>query len=201
MITVHHLNRSRSKRVLWLLEELNMPYELVCHERNPMTQMAPDSLKKIHPLGKAPIVVDEGVTLCESGAVMEFILSKDSEQRLRPASDADDYYQYLEWLHFAEGSLALPVITSLLMGMEKRSGAPLDFYIKKELDVDLGYIESTLAERAYFAGNEFTAADVMMTIVLEFADNLKLLDGYPKIHDYLKNVQTRPAYKEAAKHG
>ncbi|GAA3918370.1 glutathione S-transferase family protein [Litoribacillus peritrichatus] len=201
MITVHHLNRSRSKRVLWLLEELNMPYELVCHERNPMTQMAPDSLKKIHPLGKAPIVVDEGVTLCESGAVMEFILSKDSEHRLRPASDADNYYQYLEWLHFAEGSLALPVITSLLMGMEKRSGAPLDFYIKKELDVDFGYIESTLAERAYFAGNEFTAADVMMTIVLEFADNLKLLDGYPKIHDYLKSVQTRPAYKKAAKHG
>ena len=134
MITVHHLKQSRSKRVLWLLEELSMPFELVVHDRDPQTRLAPASLKAIHPLGKAPIIIDENVTLCESGSIMEYILEKDSDNRLRPTKDSPDYYAYLEWLHFAEGSFALPVITTMLLNMETRSGnQALDLYIGKEL--------------------------------------------------------------------
>lgn len=201
MITVHHLKQSRSKRVLWLLEELSMPFELVVHDRDPQTRLAPASLKAIHPLGKAPIIIDENVTLCESGSIMEYILEKDSDNRLRPTKDSPDYYAYLEWLHFAEGSFALPVITTMLLNMETRSGnQALDLYIGKELGLDLGYIESTLSQHRYFAGTEFTAADIMMTVVLEFADNLKLLENCPKIQAYLKTVQQRDAYQKAAKH-
>jgi len=142
MITIHHLNKSRSTRVIWLLEELNMPYNIVNHERDSQTGLAPESLKKIHPLAKAPIIVDNDVTLCESGAIMGYILNQASNDTLRPKIDSAQYYQYLEWLHFAEGSLSLPIISSLLMSMETREGnKPLDGYIAKELQLDFSYID------------------------------------------------------------
>jgi glutathione S-transferase len=116
MLTVHHLNKSRSKRVLWLLEELEMPYQRVDHQRDAQTNLAPASLKAVHPLSKAPIIVDGDITLCESSTIMEYILDQDVEKRLRPEKSTKEYYQYLEWSHFAEGSLALPVMFSLFMG-------------------------------------------------------------------------------------
>jgi glutathione S-transferase len=202
MITVHHLNKSRSKRVIWLLEELDMPYTLVQHQRDTHSNLAPESLKLIHPLAKAPIIVDDNTTLCESGAVMEYILNQSATEQLRPALSSSQYYQYLEWLHFAEGSLALPVISTLLMGMEPRDGKyPLDHYIAKELALDFSYIDSTLARQSYFAGESFTAADIMMTVMLEIADNLKLIDDKENIKRYLNAIQKRPAYQLATKHG
>jgi len=198
MITVHHLNQSRSTRVLWLLEELETPYSVVKHERDPQTRLAPASLKAIHPLSKAPVIVDDNITLCESGAVMEYILDKYADQRLRPSTDHKEYYAYLEWLHFAEGSLALPVISTMLMGMEERGGKPLDGYIQKELHLDFSYIEARLTEVEYFAGNSFSAADIMMSIVLSMANNLSLLKAYPNTQAYLVRMHQRAAFQRAA---
>jgi len=205
MITVHHLNKSRSTRVIWLLEELEMPYEIVHHQRDPITSLAPESLKKVHPLSKAPIIVDTKVvdaeiTLCESGAIMEYILNQATATatQCRPAQDSSEYYHYLEWLHFAEGSLSLPVISKLMMTMETRDGTkPLDQYIAKELALDFSYIEQTLSQRPYFAGNDFTAADIMMTVILSMADNLALLEDRKQIKDYLAKVKLRKAYQAA----
>ncbi len=198
MITVHHLNQSRSTRVLWLLEELQAPYEVVAHIRDAATHLAPASLKAIHPLAKAPVIVDGDITLCESGAVMEYILNTYGDQRLRPQPDSKDYYAYLEWLHFAEGSLALPVITSMLMSMEERGAKPLDGYIKKELHLDFSYIESRLTDATYFGGDEFSAADIMMTVMLGIAASLSMLKHYPNTQAYLTRMQARPAYLKAA---
>ncbi len=198
MITVHHLNQSRSTRVLWLLEELNAPYNVVEHTRDATTHLAPASLKAIHPLAKAPVIVDDGITLCESGAVMEYILNTYGDQRLRPKQDSNEYYAYLEWLHFAEGSLALPVITSMLMSMEERGAKPLDGYIKKELHLDFSYIEARLIQVTYFAGDDFSAADIMMTIMLGIAASLSMLKHYPNTQAYLARMQERSAYKKAA---
>ena len=202
MLTVHHLNKSRSKRVLWLLEELEMPYHRIDYQRSAKTNLAPESLKAIHPLNKAPIIVDGDITLCESSSIMEYILDQDIEKRLRPEKGTKEYYQYLEWSHFAEGSLALPVMFTLFMGMETRSGdQEMDGYIAKEVAVDFGYIESVLAERDYFAGVQFTAADIMMQVMLEIAGILGLLKGRDKTLAYLAKVQDRPAYIKAASFG
>ena len=202
MLTVHHLNQSRSKRVLWLLEELEMPYQRIDRQRDAKTRLAPASLKAVHPLSKAPVMVDGDITLCESSAVMEYIIDQDSEKRLRPEAGTREYYQYMEWSHFAEGSLALPVMCMLFMGMETRSGdQPMDSYIAKEVRLDFGYIESVLAEREYFAGAEFTAADIMMTIILEIAGRIGLLKGQEKTQAYLAKVQQRAAYQKAASFG
>jgi glutathione S-transferase len=202
MLTVHHLNKSRSKRVLWLLEELGMPYQRIDHLRDTQTNLAPESLKAIHQLSKAPIVVDGDITLCESSTIMEYILDQDVEKRLRPQNGTKEYYQYMEWSHFAEGSLALPVMFTLFMGMETRNGdQKMDGYIAKEVALDFGYIESTLAERAYFAGAEFTAADIMMQIMLEIAGNLGLLKGKDKTLAYLAKIQLRSAYLKALSFG
>lgn len=220
MLTVHHLNQSRSKRVLWLLEELKMPYQRIDHQRDAQTHLAPASLKAIHPLSKAPVIVDdladgssngagsEGkVTLCESSTIMEYILDKDqqgpdAEKSLRPEAGSKEYYQYMEWSHFAEGSLGLPVMCKLFMDMETRNGdQPMDGYIAKEVALDFTYIESVLAERDYFAGGEFTAADIMMTSMLEIAGSIGLLKGQEKTLAYLEKVQQRPAYLKAASFG
>lgn len=202
MITLHHLNQSRSKRVLWLLEELKTPYEIVNHQRDAKTHLAPASLKAIHPLGKAPVITDGDITLCESGAIMEYILNQDEHNRLRPAFNSHEYYQYLEWLHFAEGSLGLPVISRLFMNMEQRDGQqPMDGYIAKEISLDFSYIEDTLSQRKFFAGNTFSAADIMMTIVLEMALNIGLLEDREKTLAYIETMQNRDAYKRAASHG
>ena len=202
MIIVHHLNKSRSKRVLWLLEELNMPYQLVNHQRDAQTNLAPDSLKAVHPLSKAPIIVDDGITLCESGAIMEYILNQSTGSSLRPAQDSPEYYAYLEWLHFAEGSLGLPIIGKLMMSFEERDGSkPMDGYIGKEIALDFNYIEQTLSERAYFSGGNFTAADIMMTFMIEAALGLDLLSGKKHTLAYLEKVQQRDAYKKMALQG
>ncbi len=202
MITVHHLNQSRSKRVLWLLEELNMPYELVLHQRDAKTHLAPASLKAIHPLSKAPVIVEGNITLCESGAITEYILDQDKQNVLRPLLNSAEYYSYLQWIHFAEGSLALPVITKMFMKMEARQGGePMDSYIGKEIELDLAYIESVLGNSDFFAGSAFSAADIMMTITLEMASNIGLLVGRENTQAYLAKMQSRDAYIKAAAHG
>ncbi|WP_053982062.1 glutathione S-transferase family protein [Marinagarivorans algicola] len=202
MLTVHHLNQSRSTRILWLLEELAIDYKRVDYQRDAVTHLAPDTLKLVHPLGKAPILVDDTVTLCESSTIIEYVLDQYSEQRLRPAQGSQSYYQYLEWSHFAEGSLALPVVTSTLLNMETRDGQqPMDGYIAKEANVDFTYIDNTLSKQPYFAGDEFTAADIMMAVSLDMASRVGLLKGKEHTLAYLKKVQQRPAYIKAKSFG
>ncbi|KKE81221.1 hypothetical protein N481_24445 [Pseudoalteromonas luteoviolacea S4047-1] len=179
-----------------------MPFDVIHHQRDENTKLAPSSLGRVHPLNKAPVIEHNGHILCESGAVLEYILDQSTQNSLRPSKDSEAYYAYLEWLHFAEGSLGLPVITYLLMQMETRSGdAPLDGYIAKELNLDLTYIDQTLAKQLYFSGDVFSAADIMMTISLEIAGSLKLLDNRPHIQAYLARVQARPAYQKARAFG
>ena len=202
MITIHHLNNSRSQRIIWLLEELKLPYEIVQHQRDPVSQLAPQSLKDVHPLAKAPVLIDGDITLVESGAMMEYLLDQQDCNFLRPKKSDVNYYDYLQWLHFAEGSLSLPVITSLLLGFEKRSGdQAIDGYIAKELALDLGFIDAQLAAHPFFAGNSFSAADIMMTFLLESAAKQALLTTYPSIVKYLSKMQQRTAYQESLKLG
>lgn len=202
MITVHHLNNSRSQRVIWLLEELKLPYEVVHHQRDPVSQLAPQSLKDIHPLAKAPVLIDGEITLVESGAMIEYLLDQQDSHSLRPTKSDASYYNYLQWLHFAEGSLSLPVITSLLLGFEKRSGdQAIDGYIAKELALDLGFIDAQLTAYPFFAGNSFSAADIMMTFLLESADKQGLLAPYPSVVKYLSKIQQRSAYQKSLKLG
>jgi glutathione S-transferase len=198
MLTIHHLNRSRSTRILWLLEELGMDYERVDHQRDAKTHLAPESLKAIHPLGKAPVMVDDTITLCESSTIMEYILDQDTQGKLRPLKGTPEYYQYLEWSHFAEGSLSLPIITSGFLKMETRDGSkPMDGYIAKEVHVDFSYIETTLSKEDYFAGTKFSAADIMMAISLNMAKRSGLLEGKTHTLAYLEKIQQRPAFLKA----
>lgn len=202
MITVHHLNQSRSSRVIWLLEELQLPYQIVNYQRDETTRLAPASLGEVHPLNKAPVVVDGDIVLCESGAVMEYIIDQDEDKRLRPEAGTAEYYRYLEWLHFAEGSLSLPLITNLFMQMEERDGTQaMDGYIAKEIALDFAYIESTLSDVSYFAGEAFTAADIMMTFMLEIAASQGILEGRESTKAYLERIQQRPAYQKAKSFG
>lgn len=202
MITVHHLNQSRSSRVIWLLEELQLSYQIVNYQRDETTRLAPASLGEVHPLNKAPVVVDGDIVLCESGAVMEYIIDQDEDKRLRPEAGTAEYYRYLEWLHFAEGSLSLPLITNLFMQMEERDGTQaMDGYIAKEIALDFSYIESTLSDVSYFAGEAFTAADIMMTFMLEIAASQGILEGRESIKAYLERIQQRPAYQKAKSFG
>lgn len=202
MITVHHLNQSRSSRVIWLLEELQLPYQIVNYQRDETTRLAPASLGEVHPLNKAPVVVDGDIVLCESGAVMEYIIDQDEDKRLRPEAGTAEYYRYLEWLHFAEGSLSLPLITNLFMQMEERDGTQaMDGYIAKEIALDFAYIESTLSDISYFAGEAFTAADIMMTFMLEIAASQGLLEGRESTKAYLERIQQRPTYQKAKSFG
>lgn len=202
MITVHHLNESRSTRVIWLLEELGLDYQLVNYQRDEMTRLAPSSLGKVHPLNKAPVIEDGDLVMCESGAVMEYLLDQASDHDLRPEAGTTSYYQYLEWLHFAEGSLSLPLIANLLMQMESRDGnQPMDGYIAKELALDFSYIESTLDSHDYFAGDDFSAADIMMTFMLEIAQSQGLLKSRSNTLAYLERVHQRAAYQKAKSFG
>ncbi|OCQ23721.1 glutathione S-transferase [Pseudoalteromonas luteoviolacea] len=202
MIKVHHLNQSRSTRILWLLEELQMDYQVEHHLRDEQTRLAPASLGLVHPLSKAPIIEHKGLKICESGAIVEYILDQAKESDLRPEKGTRAYYQYLEWSHFAEGSLALPVIASLLMQMESRDGSQaMDGYIAKELNLDLSFIDATLSKQRYFAGEQFSAADIMMTVLLEIALSVGLIESRPHISRYLAEVQGRSAYQKARAYG
>ncbi|MCF2859205.1 glutathione S-transferase [Pseudoalteromonas sp. SMS1] len=202
MIKVHHLNQSRSTRILWLLEELQMEYEVEHHQRDEQTRLAQPSLGQVHSLNKAPIIEHNSLKICESGAIVEYILDHAKHSNLRPEKGTRAYYQYLEWCHFAEGSLALPVIASLLMQMESRDGAQaMDGYIAKELKLDLSFIDATLSEQRYFAGEQFTAADIMMTVILEIALSANLIENRPQISRYLADMQARCAYQRARAYG
>ena len=216
MIIVHHLNNSRSQRVLWMLEELGVPYEIKRYQRDAKTMLAPPELKSVHPLGKSPVIQDGAVTLAESGAILEYLAERHGGGRLVPAPGTPERLRYTYWMHFAEGSAMPPLL--LLLIFNRIEKAPMPFFAKpiaraiarraKEGFVlpnnerNLDFMESELAGREWFAGAEFSAADVQMSFPLEAARARGGLDERrPRLMRFLERIHARPAYQRAIERG
>jgi glutathione S-transferase len=200
MIIVHHLENSRSQRVLWLLEELGMEYDVRRYERDPKTMLAPPELRRVHPLGKAPVLQDEGRTLVETGAIVEYLVEKGG--RLGPPGNRDAVLRYRQFLHYAEGSMMPPLFGLLVVTRLGILGKPARAPIQKMLDAHLEWLESELDDRDWFAGNEFTAADIMMSFPLEASGARGGLNkSRPNLIDWLERIHARPAYAEALRKG
>ena len=216
MITVHHLENSRSQRLLWLLEELGLPYKVKRYARDPKTMLAPPELAKVHALGKSPVLTDGDITVAESGAIIEYLLDTYGEGRLRPATGTPERRQFTYWLHFAEGS-AMPYLVLKLV-FDKVRSAPVPFFIKPvvkgvadqvtksfiapNITKQPAFMEGELAQQPWFAGAEFSAADVQMSYPVEAVAETKGLGAdHPKLADWLARVHARPAYQRALKKG
>jgi glutathione S-transferase len=216
MITVHHLNNSRSQRVLWLLEELGLPYEIRKYERNAQTMLAPPELQKVHPLGKSPVITEGGVTVAESGAIIEYLLERHGNGRLAPALATPERLRFRYWLHFAEGTAMSPLLLKLIF--ERIKVTPMPFFAKPiargiankvlaamvdpNLKRQLDFMEAELGRSEWFAGGEFSAADIQMSFPVEASAQRAGLDASrPKLMAYLKRIHARPAYKKALERG
>ncbi len=216
MITVHHLNNSRSQRVLWLLEELGLPYELEHYQRDAKTMLAPPALLAVHPLGKSPVVSDGSFVIAETGAIVEYLIERHAGGRLAPAAGTPDHLRYRYWLHFAEGSAMPPLLFKLVC--DRVAQSPMPFFVKpiaraistKVLDMmvwpnlkrQLDFMEAELGKSRWFAGDTLSAADIMMSFPLEAAAQRAGLDASrPRLMDFLKRIHGRPAYKNALERG
>lgn len=201
MITVHHLNNSRSQRILWLLEELGAPYEIVRYQRDATTNLAPPELKKAHPLGKSPVINDGDVTLAESGAIVDYLVRKHGGGKLSPTVGTAEHEAYLEWLHYAEGSAMLPLMLQLYVMRLGEGGAPLKDRIDSENDNHLGYINQALEGRDFIMGSQMTGADVQLSFVGEVARAFGRLAKFPNIAAWVDRLHARPAFKRALEKG
>ncbi len=215
MLTVHHLNNSRSQRVLWLLEELGVPYDIKHYQRDAKTKLAPPELRAIHPLGKSPVITDGDQVVAESGAIIEYLVERYGNGRMIPAAGTPERLRYTYWMHYAEGSAMLPLLLKLVFGFVANRPAP--FFIKPlirsivakvnagfidpQLQLHLGYIEGELGKSEWFCGNEFTAADVQMSFPLEAASVRGSGKPRPKSEAFLKRIHARPAYQRALEKG
>ncbi len=201
MLVVHHLNDSRSQRILWLLEELGVPYEIKRYGRDPTTRLAPAELTAVHPLGKSPVITDDGRTVHESGAIIDYIIRRHGGGRMAPAIGSDAYEVYNQWLHYAEGSAMLPLMLSMYVGRLGDAGAPLQPRIQSEIANHMGYVDRSLAGRDWLLGGELTGADINLSFVAEVMGAFGRLDGYPNMKAWLERFQSRPAYKAALEKG
>jgi glutathione S-transferase len=216
MLIVHHLNNSRSQRILWMLEELGVEYDIQRYERDPKTMLAPASLRKVHPLGKSPVVTDNGLTLAESGAILEYLIDRYGNGRFIPPAGTPERLRYTYWLHYAEGSAMPPLLMKLVFDRIERG--PMPFFIKPiagaiarkakttfiqpQLDNHLDYLESEIAKDGWFAGREMTAADIQMSFPLEAAASRGGLNqSRPRLMEYLQRIHARPAYQRALERG
>ncbi len=214
-ITVHHLNNSRSQRILWLLEELGLEYEVKRYERNPETMLAPDSLREIHPLGKSPVITDGELTLAESGAIIEYLVERYGDGRFAPAPGTPDRLRYTYWLHYAEGSAMPPLVMQLVFNQIDQktpfflspiariiTGEVKKTFIEPQITQNLDYLEAELKKSTWFVSDEFTAADIQLSFPLEAAAAYAGLDeSHPQLMAFLKRIQARPAYQKALERG
>ena len=204
MIVVHHLNNSRSQRILWMLEELGLHYEIKRYQRDKQTMLAPPELRQVHPLGKSPVIEDtdgEGRVIAETGAIVEYLVEK-ADGRLGPPAHRDAALRYRFWLHYAEGSLMPPLLVKLILGRIPLVGKKLGTRIQPMIDRHLDYVEAELAQRPWFAGDELSAADIMMSFPLEAARSRAGLDASrPATIAWLDKVHARPAYRAALAKG
>lgn len=218
MIVVHHLNNSRSQRVLWLLEELGLEYTIKRYQRDPKTMLAPPELLDVHPLGKSPVIVDGDITVAESGAIVEYLLDQyGSSSALRPVIGSDERRRFTYWLHYAEGSAMPPLLLKLVF--DRIESTPMPFFVKPiahaicqkakssfimpQVDRHLDFMESRLADSPWFAGLQFTAADIQLSFPLEAAAARGGLTKAtrPKLTDFLRRIHERPAYQRALEKG
>lgn len=219
MITVHHLNNSRSQRVLWMLEELGLPYEVARYERDARTMLAPVALRAVHPLGKSPVIEDDGLVLAESAAILEYLVERyDGEHRFSPPPgpfDAPEWRRYRYWLHYAEGSAMPPLLLSLAFSRLKQ--APMPFFAKPiargiadkalagfvgpQIELHLDYLENELGQHEWFAGDRFTAADIQMSFPIEAAAQRAGAATRPRLRAFLDRIHARPAYQRAVERG
>jgi len=200
MITVHHLNDSRSQRILWLLEELGLPYEIK-HYKRLETRLAPPELKAIHPVGKSPVITDDGKTVFESGAIIDYVIRRHGGGRLQPDPATPAYDDYQMWMHYAEGSAMLPLMLNLYVSRLGDDGAPLHPRIESEIANHLGYLDGHLKDRDYLLGKEFTGADIQMSFIGEIAQAYGKRAAFPNLDAWVKRLHARPAYKEALEKG
>ena len=216
MITVHHLNNSRSQRVLWLLEELGVDYEVKRYERDPKTMRAPASLRAVHPLGKSPVITENGLTVAESGAIVEYLIERHGGGRLIPPAGTPERLRYTYWLHFAEGSAMTPLLLALVFGRLPRQPMPffvrpiargicskvLQTLVEPQLGAQQEFMEAELAKSTWFAGEEFTGADIQMSFVVEAsAARGGLNESRPRLMAWLDRIHARPAYQRALDRG
>ena len=217
MITVHHLNNSRSQRVLWLLEELEIPYEIVHYQRDPKTMLAPPTLRAVHPLGKSPVVTtDDGLTLAESGAIVETVIERYGRGRLAPAAGSPEALRYRYWLHYAEGSAMPPLLMKLVFDRIEKSKMPFFAkpiarsiaakakagFVTPNITSHLDFMEGELGKSEWFAGDAFTGADIQMSFPVEAAATRGGLDASrPRLMAYLQRIHARPAYQRALERG
>ena len=216
MITLHHLNNSRSQRILWLLEELGVPYEIKRYQRDAKTMLAPPELRAIHPLGKSPVITDGDLTVAESGAIIEYLIERYGQGRLIPAVGTPQRLRYTYWLHFAEGSAMPPLLLKLIF--DKIEKAPMPFFIKPiakgiagkvkqsfiapRIAENLDYMEAELAKATWFAGDSMTGADIQVSFVLEAcAARGGLNDSRPRLMGFLQRIHSLPAYQRALDRG
>ena len=217
MLVVHHLNNSRSQRVLWLLEELGVEYEVKKYQRDPRTMLAPAELKAVHPLGKSPIVTDGDRTVAESGAILEYLVERHGGDRLVPPVGSPERLRYSFWLHYAEGSAMPPLLLKLIF--DRIETGPVPFFVRPiargisarvkatfitpQLETHLSYMESELGKTTWFAGQELTAADIQMSFPVEAAKQRAGLTAstHPKLHAFLERIHARPAYVRALERG
>jgi len=201
MLTVHHLNNSRSQRILWLLEELELDYELECYTRDATTNLAPAALEAIHALGKSPVITDAGNTIKESGAIIDYILRVYGQGRLMPIPGTVEHEQYLQWLHYAEGSAMLPLMLRMYTGRLPDGGEALQPRINDELDRHLGYLDNALQGVDWIVGNTLSGADIQLSFVAELAPLLHPAATFPNLAAFRDRLQARPAYKRALEKG
>ena len=216
MIVVHHLNNSRSQRILWLLEELGLEYEIKRYQRDPKTMLAPPELRAIHPLGKSPVITDGGATVAESGAIIEYLLERYGQGRFVPAAGTPDKLRYTYFLHYAEGSAMTPLLMKLVFDRVETSPMPFfakpiargiaqkvkGSYIMPQIARHLDYLEAELNKSKWFAGDVFSAADIQLSFVLEAAaSRAGLGEKHPKLMAFLERIHARPAYVRALDRG
>lgn len=216
MLTVHHLEDSRSQRVLWLLEELHVPYQVQHHRRDPETMFAPPELKRVHPLGKSPVVVDADTVVAETGAIVEYLIDRHPGAGLRPAVGTPDHLRWRYWLHFAEGSAMPPLLVKLIFDRVRAAKMPFfarpivnavadkvqASYVGPNLERQFDFLEAELASRPWFAGEAFSAADIMMSFPVEVAaSRAGLGPSRPKLKAWLDTIRARPAYHRALERG
>jgi glutathione S-transferase len=200
MITVHHLNESRSQRILWLLEELQIPYQIGNYLRDPVTRLAPPELKAIHPLGKSPVITDGPYVIAESGAIVDYLIRHYSDGQLQPSPDSAEYDDYVQWMHYAEGSAMLPLL--LLINLERAGAAPAELArVDVEIDNQLGYIERRFNDREYVMGSALSGADIQLSFVGELAAARTDCRAYPRMIAWVRRFQARPAYRAALTRG
>jgi glutathione S-transferase len=201
MVTLHHLNDSRSQRILWLLEELGMPYEMQCYQRDARTRLAPPDLEAVHPLGKSPVIVDGDVKIAESGAIVDYLIRHYGQGRLMPSFHSSAFEHYNEWLHYAEGSAMLPLMLNLYVSRLKEAGAPLHPRIASETANQLGYVDRALQGREFLVGETLTGADIQMSFVAEMAKAFDKLGSYPNLSAWLGRMHARPAFQRSIEKG